>query len=46
MKEFDDIKEVFIPIADICTGAVTSIAIKLYGTDDKGEIIKDAFVFI
>ena len=46
MKEFDDIKDVFIPIADICTGAIPSIGIKLYGIDDKGEIIKDAFVFI
>jgi hypothetical protein len=46
MKEFDDIKEAFVPIADIFHGAIPSIGIKLYGTDDKGEIIKDTLVFI
>jgi hypothetical protein len=46
MKEFEDIKEAFVPISDIFTGAVPSIGIKLYGTDDKGSIIKDTLVFI
>ncbi len=46
MKEFDDIKDAFSPITDIFIGAIPSIGIKLYGTDDKGEIIKDTLVFI
>ena len=46
MKEFDDIKDAFVPLADIFHGAIPSIGIKLYGTDDKGEIIKDTLVFV
>jgi hypothetical protein len=46
MIEFEDIKDVFFPIADIVQGAIPSVGIKLYGTDDKGEIIKDTLVFI
>jgi hypothetical protein len=46
MKEFDDIKEAFVPISDIFTGAIPSIGLKLYGTDDEGKIIKDTLVFI
>jgi len=44
--EFDDIKDAFFPIADIVNGAIPSIGIKLYGTDDQGNIIKDSLVFI
>ena len=46
MKEFEDIKDAFSPITDVFYGAIPSISIKLYGTDDKGEIIKDTLVFI
>ena len=46
MKEFEDIKDAFVPITDIFHGAIPSIGIRLYGTDDKGEIIKDTLVFI
>lgn len=46
MKEFEDIKEAFVPISDIFIGAVPSIGIKLYGTDEDGKIIKDTLVFI
>jgi hypothetical protein len=46
MKEFDDIKDAFIPIADIFHYAIPSIGIKLYGTNDDDEIIKDKLVFI
>jgi hypothetical protein len=46
INEFEDIKDAFIPIADIVHIAVPSIGIKLYGTDDKGVIIKDTLVFI
>jgi hypothetical protein len=46
MKDFEDIKDAFVPLTDILHGTIPSIGIKLYGTDDKGEIIKDALVFI
>ena len=44
--EFEDIKEAFSPIADIIKGAIPSIGLKLYGSDDKGEILKDTLIFI
>ena len=46
MNEFEDINDAFVPIADIFHGAIPSIGIKLYGIDDKDEIIKDTLVFI
>ncbi|HUX57921.1 MAG TPA: SiaC family regulatory phosphoprotein [Bacteroidales bacterium] len=46
MDDFDDIKDAFIPISNIEYGAIPCIGIKLYGTDDNGEIIKETLVFI
>jgi hypothetical protein len=46
MNDFDDIKDAFLPISNIDHDAIPYIGIKLHGTDDKGEIIKDALVFI
>lgn len=46
MKEFDDIKDVFFPIADIFQYAIPSIGIKLYGTNEQEQIVKDKMVFI
>ena len=46
MKEFEDIKDVFAPITDIFHGAIASIGLKVYGTDDNGDVIKDTLVFI
>jgi hypothetical protein len=46
INEFDDIKDAFIPISYIDQEAILSIGIRLYGTDDKGEIIKETLVFI
>jgi hypothetical protein len=46
MKELEDIKEAFAPISDIFTGAVPSVGLKIYGTSDDGEVIKDTLVFI
>jgi hypothetical protein len=46
MKEFDDIKDAFVPLSDIFQGGIPSIGIKLYGSDDNGEIVKDTLVFI
>ncbi|MCE5345994.1 MAG: DUF1987 domain-containing protein [Bacteroidales bacterium] len=46
MDDFDDIKDAFLPISNIAPSAIPSIGIKLYGTNDKGEIIKNTLVFI
>lgn len=46
IDDFNDIKDAFIPISNIDNSPIPCIGIKLYGTDDKGEIIKDTIVFI
>lgn len=46
MREFEDIKDVFFPISDIFKLAVPSIGIKLYGTNEQEQIVKDKMVFI
>lgn len=46
LREFDDIKEAFFPIADIFQDAKLSIRLKLYGVDDDDEIIKDRSIFV
>lgn len=46
MDDFEDIKEVFVPIEDIVHCAVSSIGIKLHGTDSMGEIVKETLVFL
>jgi hypothetical protein len=46
LKEFDDIREAFFPLADALQFAVPSIGLKLYGTNDDDEVIKDKLVFI
>lgn len=44
IKEFDNIKDAFSPITDIFQNAIPCIGLKLYATNDKSEIIKDALV--
>jgi hypothetical protein len=46
LKEFDDIKDAFFPIADVLQYAIPSIGLKLYGTNEEDEIIKDKLVFV
>ena len=46
MREFEDIKDVFFPIADIFQFAIPSIGIKLYGTNEEEEVVKDKMVYI
>ena len=46
MKELEDIKDAFAPISDIFSGAIPSVGLKIYGTSEDGEIIKDTLVFI
>jgi hypothetical protein len=45
MKDIEDIKDVFFPISDVFHGSKLSVGIKLYGTGENGEIIKDTLVF-
>jgi hypothetical protein len=46
LREFDDIKDVFSPIEDIFQYAIPSIGIKLYGTNEQEEIVRDKMVYI
>lgn len=46
INEFEDIKDAFIPISYIDQDTIPSIGIKLYGTGENGEIIRDSLVFI
>jgi hypothetical protein len=46
MKEFEDIKEAFFPIADVLQYAIPSVGIRLYGTNDNDEVVKDKLVFV
>jgi hypothetical protein len=46
MVDFEDIKDAFLPISNIDPGVVPGIGIRLYGTNDNGEIIKEKLVFI
>ena len=45
IDDFDDIIDAFFPVSSIGQNTVLSIGIKLYGTDLRGEIIKDKLVF-
>jgi hypothetical protein len=45
MREFEDIKDVFFPIADIFQYAIPSIGIRLYGTEQE-QVVRDKMVFI
>jgi hypothetical protein len=45
INDFDDIKDAFLPVSSIEPGNNLSIGIKLYGTDDNGEINKEALMF-
>ena len=46
MKELDDIRDAFTPLTDIFQSAGLCIGLKLYGTNERSEIVKDALVFI
>lgn len=46
VKEFEDIKDFFFPIADIFQSAIPSIGLKLYGTNEEEEVVKDKMVFV
>lgn len=44
--DIEDIKDALIPFDDIINNASVSIGIKLYGSDEKGVIIKESMVLI
>ncbi len=45
LKDFNDIRDAFIPIADILREDIHNLGIKLYGKDEQGETIRETFVF-
>ena len=46
MNEIDDIDDALTPVRDILQDAIPCVGIKLYGTNSKSEVIKDALVFV
>jgi hypothetical protein len=46
IEEFGDIRDAFAPITDIFLNAIPSIGIKIYGSSEEGEIIKEKLIFI
>lgn len=44
--ETEDIKDAISPVVDIISDATVSIVVKIYGTDDNGEIIKESMVLV
>jgi hypothetical protein len=45
IDDFDDLKDAFLPISNIAQSDTLSTGIKLYGTAENGEIIKETLVF-
>jgi hypothetical protein len=46
IMEIEDIKEALSPIIDMVGTPTVSVGIKIYGTDDNGEILKESMVLI
>jgi hypothetical protein len=44
--EEDDVKDALSPIMDVIGSSNISVGIKIYGTDDNGEILKESMVLI
>jgi hypothetical protein len=44
--EVEDLKDAISPVIDMIGSPVVSLAIKIYGTDDNGEVIKESMVLI
>jgi hypothetical protein len=44
--EEDDLRDAISPVVDVIGTATVSIGVKIYGTDAKGEIIKESMVLI
>jgi len=46
LRDFDDIRDAFIPISDILHEEIHNLGIKLYGKNEKGEIIREKLIVI
>jgi len=44
--ESEDIKDAISPVVDVLSNATVSLGIKIYGTDENGEIIKESMVLV
>ncbi|MGQ9619650.1 MAG: DUF1987 domain-containing protein [Bacteroidales bacterium] len=44
--ETEDIKDAISPVIDVLSNATVSIGIKIYGTDENGEILKESMVLV
>lgn len=44
--EVEDLKDALSPVIDMIGTPTVSLGIRIYGTDDKGEIIKESMVLI
>lgn len=44
--DIDDIKDDLSPVIDVISDAKVSVGLKIYGTDDKGKILKESMIFI
>jgi len=44
--ETEDLKDALSPVVDIVSDAALSIGVKIYGTDNNGEIIKESIILI
>jgi hypothetical protein len=42
----EDVKDALAPVVDIISSATISIGVKIYGIDEKGEVIKESMVLI
>jgi len=44
--DIDDIKDDLSPVIDVISNATVSVGLKIYGTDEKGKILKESMIFI
>ena len=44
--EVEDLKDALSPVIDMIGTPYLSLGIKIYGTDDNGEVLKESIVFI
>ena len=44
MKMSDDLRDSFTPITDILQDSIPEVSLKLYATDDRSAVIRDALV--
>jgi hypothetical protein len=44
--EVEDLKDALSPVIDMIGSPTVSLGIKIYGTDENGEILKESMVLI